>query len=79
MAENSIGTKDQLLIDKMIIKNCKRRKTGIAMALVNYKKASDMVPQDVRCDPEYDRFSLKQYEQMEDSVSNGWKRCTWRG
>ena len=36
--KNYRGTKDQLLIDKMIIKNCKRRKTGLAMAWVDYKK-----------------------------------------
>ena len=38
------GTKDQLIIDKMIIKNCKRRKTNLAMAWIDYKKAFDMVP-----------------------------------
>ena len=38
------GTKDQLLIDKMILKNCRRRRTGLAMAWVDYKKAYDMVP-----------------------------------
>ena len=38
------GTKDQLLIDKAIIRNCKRRKTGLAMGWVDYKKAFDMVP-----------------------------------
>ena len=42
--KNSRGTKDQLLIDKMIITNCKRRKTGLAIAWVDYKKAFDMVP-----------------------------------
>ena len=41
---NSRGTKDQLLIDKMIIRNCKRRKTGVGMAWIDYKKAYDMVP-----------------------------------
>ena len=40
----SKGTKDQLLIDKLIIRNCKRRKTGLAMAWVDYRKAFDMVP-----------------------------------
>ena len=40
----SRGTKDQLLIDKMIIRNCKRRLTGLGMAWVDYKKAYDMVP-----------------------------------
>ena len=38
------GTKDQLLIDKMVMKNCKRRKTNLSMAWVDYKKAFDMVP-----------------------------------
>ena len=38
------GTKDQLLIDKMILKNCKRRLTGLGMAWVDYKKAYDMMP-----------------------------------
>ncbi|XP_068738998.1 uncharacterized protein [Montipora capricornis] len=36
---NSRGTKDQLLIDKMIIKNCKRRKTGLGMAWIDYRKS----------------------------------------
>ena len=40
----SRGTKDQLLIDKMIIRNCKRRLTGLGMAWFDYKKAYDMVP-----------------------------------
>ena len=35
----SRGTKDQLLIDK-IIRNCKRRLTGVGMAWVDYKKIS---------------------------------------
>ena len=42
--KNSRGTKDQLLIDKMIMKNCKRRRTGLGMAWIDYKKAYDMVP-----------------------------------
>ena len=40
----SRGTKDQLLIDKMILKNCKRRQTGLGMAWIDYKKAYDMIP-----------------------------------
>ena len=39
----SKGTKDQLLIDKLIIRNCKRKKTGLAMAWVDYRKEFDMV------------------------------------
>ena len=42
--KESRGTKDQLLIDRMIIQNCKRRQTGLAMAWIDYKKAFDMVP-----------------------------------
>ena len=41
---NSRGTKDQLLIDKMVIRNCKRRKSGLGMAWLEYKKAYDMIP-----------------------------------
>ena len=42
---NSRGTKDQLLIDKMIIRNCKRRLTGlVGMAWIDFRKAFDMVP-----------------------------------
>ena len=41
---NLRGTKDQLLTDMMILKNCRRRKTGLRMAWVDYKKAYDMVP-----------------------------------
>ena len=40
----SRGTKDQLLIDKMILQDCRRRHTNLAMAWVDYKKAYDMVP-----------------------------------
>ena len=38
------GTKDHLLVDKMIMRNCKRRKTNLSMAWIDYKKAFDMVP-----------------------------------
>ena len=41
---NSRGTKGQLLIDKMVIRNCKRRKSGLGMAWLEYKKAYDMIP-----------------------------------
>ncbi len=42
--KGSRGTKDQLLIDKTVLKDCKRRKTNLAMAWIDYKKAYDMVP-----------------------------------
>ena len=38
------GTKDQLVIDKIIMQNCKRRKTNLSMAWIDYRKAFDMVP-----------------------------------
>ena len=41
---NSRGTKDQLLIDKMVLADCKRKHKNLAMAWVDYKKAYDMVP-----------------------------------
>ena len=40
---NSRGTKDQLLIDKAVMKNC-RRKVGLNMVWIDYRKAYDMVP-----------------------------------
>ena len=40
----SRGTKDQLLIDKTVLKDCRRRHTNFAMAWIDYKKAYDLVP-----------------------------------
>ena len=42
--KRSRGTKDQLLIDKTIIKNCKRRNCGLAMGWIDYKNVFDMIP-----------------------------------
>ena len=39
----SRGTKDQLLIEKAVIRNCKRRKTNLNMAWVDFRKSYDMV------------------------------------
>ena len=38
------GSKDQLLVDKAILKYCRRRLTNLSMAWIHYKKAYDMVP-----------------------------------
>ena len=38
------GTKDQLAIDRCILQNCRKRKTKLSMAWVDYKKAYVMVP-----------------------------------
>ena len=40
----SRGTKDQLLIDKKILKNCRERRTNLAMAWIDYRKAYDFAP-----------------------------------
>ena len=40
----SRGTKDQLLIDKMVLRDSKRRRTNLTMAWIDYRKAYDMVP-----------------------------------
>ena len=40
----SQGTKDQLLIDKTLLRDCKRRHTNLAMVWVDYRKAYDFVP-----------------------------------
>ena len=40
----SRGTKGQLLIDKAVIRNCKRRETNLNMAWVYFRKSPAMVP-----------------------------------
>ena len=40
----SRGTKDQLLIDKTVLKDCRKRHTNLSMALIDYRKAYDLVP-----------------------------------
>ena len=42
--KGTTGTKDQPLIDKMKVKDCKRRLTSLAVAWIDYRKAYDMVP-----------------------------------
>ena len=40
--KQSRGTKDQLLIDKAIIRNCKKRKVGLTIGWIDNIKAFDM-------------------------------------
>ena len=40
----SRGTKDQLLIDKMVLKYFKKRHNNLSIAWIDYKKAYDFVP-----------------------------------
>ena len=44
MQRESHGTKDQVLIDKNVSKECKKRHTNLSMALTDCKKAHDFVP-----------------------------------
>ncbi len=43
-ARRSRGTKDQLLLDKSIMKDSRERKTNLVMGWIDYRKAYDMVP-----------------------------------
>ena len=49
--KKSRGTKDQLIIDKAVLRECRARKKDLAMAWVDYRKVYDMVPHSwiVRC------------------------------
>ena len=38
------GTKDQLVIDKTILKHCRKRRRNLAMAWIDYRKTYDFVP-----------------------------------
>ena len=42
--KGSRGTKDQLLIDKIIVKDCKRQLKSLAVAWTDYRKSCDMAP-----------------------------------
>ena len=42
--KKSRGTKDQLLVDKTILREAKKLKKNVAMSWIDYKKAYDMVP-----------------------------------
>ena len=42
--KGKMGTKDQLLINKTVLENCRRKSRNLSMAWVDYKKAFDSVP-----------------------------------
>ena len=42
---NSRGTKDQVLLDKTVLRDCKKKSTNLAMAWIDYRKAYNMIPQ----------------------------------
>ena len=41
--KKSRGTNDQLLINKTILRDCRKRHTNLGMAWVDYKKTYDML------------------------------------
>ena len=41
---NSRRTKDQILLRKAVLRNCKGRVTNLAMAWIDYKKVYDLIP-----------------------------------
>ena len=69
-----VGYKDQLMINKMILENCKKRKRNLSCAWIDYKKAFDKVPFEwiprslelFKVSPRVVGF-LKQYEKLEDN------------
>ena len=42
--QGSRGTKERLLIEKTVLKECNKRHTNLSMAWVHYKKVYDFVP-----------------------------------
>ena len=42
--KGSGGTKDQLLIDKIILRNCRKAKRNLAIGFIGYKKTYEVVP-----------------------------------
>ena len=42
--KRSRGTRDQLLVDQIKVKDCKRQLTSLAVAWIDYRKAYDLVP-----------------------------------
>ena len=40
----SRGTKEQLFIDRTILRNCREGNRNLTMEFIDYKKAYDMVP-----------------------------------
>ena len=72
-ARNSYGCKDQLLINKMVIEDCKKKKKNLSMAWIYYRKAYDSVPRGwILKTLQMYRFNEKLIKFMEASMNN-WK------
>ena len=69
--KNSRGTKEQLLIDKAILTNCRRRITNLSMAWIDCRKAYDMdfgMSKNGWSGPAYNHLDREQHGKLEDSV-----------
>ena len=72
-ARNSYGCKHQLLLNKKIIEDCKKKKKNLSMAWIDYRKAYDSVPRSwILKTLQMYRFNEKLIKFMETSMSN-WK------
>ena len=40
---NSRGTKDQVLVEKAVLKDCKKRRINLAIAWIDYRKVHDVI------------------------------------
>ena len=70
---NSYGCQDQLLINKMIIEDCKKKKKNLSMSWIDYRKAYDSVPHSwILKTLQMYRFNEKLFKFMETSMRN-WK------
>ena len=68
---NSYGCKDQLLINKMVIEDCKKKRKNLSMSWIDYRKAYDSVPHSwILKTLQMYRFNDKLIKFMETSMSN---------
>ena len=74
---NSRGTKDQLLIDKTVMKTCRRRKVGLSLVWIDHRRAYDMV-QHLRikksmemCGPDMSHLLPKSMESWQTILKSG--------
>ena len=73
------GSKDQLLIDRMVLKNCKKRQVGLATGWIDYKKGHEMVPHSwiTECMEMFDvvgkmqRFMSKRMDSWQSDLTSG--------
>ena len=70
-ARNSYGCEDQLLINKTIIEDRKKKKKNLSMAWIDYRKAYDSIPHSwILKTLQMYRFNEKVIRLMETSMNN---------